>query len=238
MKSRKKVSRSKRYESIGSVVRYLRTCAGLSQQRLADQCEGKLSPNDVSKIERGDFGVRIYKILAVAAFFSITLDCVVHNDFRAIDKVIPAETTKRRRSKKKQYNKAQSKKDAAGELGQKLVVGWERERLRSSGLEALVRDCIADDESAGFDVFSFSDTGSPLFIEVKSSVGDGDQFFMTENERCFAEYCLESGLPYMLYRIKNVFDKKKRSYRVFTAEELLSCMFTVNEYIVKERFES
>ncbi len=238
MEQRKKTSKSNRYESSGSVIRYLRICAGLSQQKLADRCEGKLCPNDISKIERGDFGVRTYKILAVAAFFGITLDSIAHNDFCAIGDAVSTETaeiSERRRRKKKQYRKSQSKKDAAGELGQKLVIEWEREKLRGSGLEALVRDCIADDESAGFDVFSFSESGSPLFIEVKSAIGDADQFFMTENERCFAEYCLKNGLPYRLYSIKNVFEKKKRSFRIYTAEELLGCMFIINEYIVKER---
>lgn len=233
MGKKRKRTRSKRYPSIGSVVRFLRTCAGLSQQKLAGQCEGNLSPNDISKIERGNLGVKLYKVLSIAAFFDITLECIVKNDFQSLGATLPSGISNLHQQKKTQYKKAQTKKDAAGVRGQTLVVGWETARLRSSGLERLVS--FADDESAGFDVFSFTEKGSPLYIEVKSSVGEEKQFFMTENERSFAQYCLENDLPYRLYSIKSVFDKNKRSYKTYTAAEVLGLTFVNYNYIVKEK---
>ncbi len=238
MEAEKKSVKSKYYDSSGSVVRFLRTCRGLSQQELTEYCKGKIRLIDVGRIEHGDFNMRIGKVCAIPSFLGISLDAVVRNDFSMIGDSIPEETPEMCRSRKKQRQKTQARKDAAGEFGQKLVVEWERERLRGIGMEHLVRAAFADDESAGFDVFSFTEEGIPLFIEVKSSVNGEDQFFMTENERCFAQYCLENNQTYKLYSIKYVFDRKKRRCHVYTAGEVLSLPFINYDYIIKERRSS
>ena len=225
-----------RYGSLHSVVRYLRMRQGLSQQALCNLCGGGLCPNDVSKIERGDYDVRLRKVCLVATFFQIPLQAIAENDFHLIGSPpIPEEEGKMHRQAQEKRRQTQTVKDDVGQFGQTLVVKWERERLRGSGLEAYVTDDYADDETAGFDVFSFTDEGRPLFIEVKSSSGAQSEFFLSENERLFAQHCRTQGIPYRLYRIKNVYDKKNRSVVVYTADEVLNLRLEPTEYLVKEK---
>jgi hypothetical protein len=71
------------------------------------------------------------------------------------------------------------------ELAENLVVRLERERLRGHGLdylaEAVRRESI-EDVCAGYDVQSFEVDGGPRLIEVKSSAGPRERFFLSENE--------------------------------------------------------
>ncbi len=61
-KAKRKRRKSKRFMSAGSVIRYLRVRNGLSQTDLSKRCGGKVRPNDISKIERGSFGVQITRL--------------------------------------------------------------------------------------------------------------------------------------------------------------------------------
>ena len=225
-----------RYGSLSSVVRFLRIRHGLSQQALCTLCGGGLCPNDISKIERGDYNVRLRKVCLVATYFQIPLQAIAENDFHLIGSPpIPEESENMRRQAQKKRRRSQAVKDDVGELGQKLVVRWERERLRGSGLEAHVTDAYANDEKAGFDVFSFTKEGCPLFIEVKSSSGAQPSFFLSENERRFTQYCCSHRIPYYLYSIKNVYDERKRSVVMYTAEEVLNLSMEPTDYLVKEK---
>ena len=54
-------------------------------------------------------------------------------------------------------------------------------------------------DGLGYDIESFADDGSPIFIEVKTTKGPIDTpFFLSENERCVAA---EKGSVFRLYRL-------------------------------------
>lgn len=71
------------------------------------------------------------------------------------------------------------------ELAEEHVVALERERLRLAGVgyyaEGIARVSL-DDVAAGYDIRSFETDGRPRYIEVKSSSGRREQFFISRNE--------------------------------------------------------
>ena len=56
------------FDSAISIVRYVRVRKGLSQQGLCNACSDGLHPNDISKLERRDFRLQLWKVNAVAQF--------------------------------------------------------------------------------------------------------------------------------------------------------------------------
>lgn len=102
-----------------------------------------------------------------------------------------------------------------GEAGERFVLQFEETQLRSLG-----RDDLADSiewvskevgDGAGFDIRSFSPSGADKFIEVKTTVGASrTPFYMTRNERAFAEGCAKG---YSLYRVYD-FRKERRIFEL------------------------
>ena len=58
-----------------SIVVFLRMRRGLTQQALAEACG--ISPMDVSKIERKDYGIQLWKLQQLAAFLGVALEVIV-----------------------------------------------------------------------------------------------------------------------------------------------------------------
>lgn len=73
-----------------------------------------------------------------------------------------------------------------GLAGENFVLEYERTRLRSAGrpdLAAQVRHLSLESDEYGYDVLSFTDSGAPVFAEVKTTTGPRDiPFFLSENE--------------------------------------------------------
>jgi hypothetical protein len=79
----------------------------------------------------------------------------------------------------------------------------ERHRLTAFGRGDLARKLawVSQDigDGLGYDIESFADDGSAIFIEVKTTKGPIDTpFFLRENERCVAA---EKGSAFRLYRL-------------------------------------
>lgn len=222
------------FQSSTSVVRYMRTRIDLSQTEVC-KCSGwNFRPNDISKVERGIFNIQVGKLKKIAEFFDISIDTILKNDFRAILPVLPADRPERHEKAKSRREKIQKKMDEAGELGEKIVLEMEKERLKPLGLDMFVTADYADDESTGFDIYSFTEKAVPMHIEVKSSSGSDRQCFISANELNYAAFCAENNYPYKFVRIRNVFDEEKRQIKTFTAQELLQMKREAANYLIKE----
>ena len=234
-KQNRKRRGGRHFAAVHSIVRYLRKRHGLTLTELSVLCGRRIRPNEICKIEHMNLNVQLGRLMELARFFGISLQTIIDNDFRSIIHILPAEgeTQNRKRAKQKRKH-IQTRKNIAGERGEALVLAMEIQKLKGSGLDLLVCGDYADDELAGFDVFSFTDTGEPLYIEVKSSIGLEDNFFISANELDFAAYCAENAISYKLVRIKAVMDSSKRTISLFTAEEVLQMSKRVQTYLVKE----
>lgn len=90
-----------------------------------------------------------------------------------------------------------------GEAGEEFVLGLERHRLiaaaRRDLAERLTWVARKVGDGLGYDIQSFTDDGTSIFIEVKTTKGAIETaFFLTENERCVAA---ELGSAFRLYRL-------------------------------------
>ena len=92
---------------------------------------------------------------------------------------------------------------ALGDLGERFVLEYERQRLSAAGREDLAaRVSWASKEigdGLGYDIKSFTVDGRDILIEVKTTTGRKDvPFFVTENELAVSE---DKALAYRLYRV-------------------------------------
>ncbi|WP_426332677.1 DUF3427 domain-containing protein [Paenibacillus silvae] len=124
---------------------------------------------------------------------------------------------KKKRNKKSQnsfkgrkvdFVQTNAKNKVVGDLGEKLVVQYEKEKLIEAG-----RPDLADDvehssdligDGLGYDIKSYTPDGEVKYIEVKATVGDiYTPYYLTLREVLFSQEKKES---YYLYRIYNIND--------------------------------
>ena len=90
-----------------------------------------------------------------------------------------------------------------GDLGEEFAIRFERWRLREQpDLKEKIRHVSRKDDSAGYDILSFEDDGTPRFVEVKSTLGPLDSpFFISARELEMAE---ENKDKYVILRVFDV----------------------------------
>jgi hypothetical protein len=103
----------------------------------------------------------------------------------------------------------QRKRDL-GLAGELAVLAYEKTRLLSLGLKALADQVrhvsVIEGDGAGYDILSFKEDGSKLFIEVKTTTGDAtSEFFMSSNEVAFS--CAHPAN----YELRRVYDFDERA---------------------------
>ena len=97
--------------------------------------------------------------------------------------------------------------DEIGQLGERYVFDEECRRLQRAGCAELARRVkwiARESVIEGYDILSYETNGEPRFIEVKSTAGHGNAFFISNLEWDTARKC---GSRYFIYRVK---DARKR----------------------------
>lgn len=118
------------------------------------------------------------------------------------------------RARRPDYLANQVANQELGLAGELLVLRIEQDNLTAAGkpeLAALVRHVsVLENDTAGYDILSFSVDGTKRFIEVKTTRGSADaDFFISASELAFARkhsanYCL-----YRLYEYSDELDRAK-----------------------------
>ena len=104
------------------------------------------------------------------------------------------------------FQKLQQRAQEIGNLGENIVLEYERNILRAAGrddLAAKINHVAQVDVSAGFDILSFSINGAKKYIEVKTTVTNYETFDITSNEWETAE---RYGSQYWIYHVRNAED--------------------------------
>ena len=94
-----------------------------------------------------------------------------------------------------------------GLKGEQIILDYEKKQLTELGLYNYaqnVRWVAQEDCKAGYDILSFDESGNKKYIEVKSSTGNVDKFYMTKNEIETAE---RFGGEYYIYKVNNMMSK-------------------------------
>lgn len=121
----------------------------------------------------------------------------------------PPETKERKEkprsftTKKSDYVTQSSKNQKLGLAGELLVLQYEKDKLIKSGRADLanqvVHTSVIEGDGAGYDIQSFNNDGTPLYLEVKTTKGGlNSEFFISPNEIAFSEEHIDQ---YQLIRV-------------------------------------
>lgn len=96
-----------------------------------------------------------------------------------------------------------------GDSGEELVKEYEKDKLRQKGMSAFADKVEIVEDGKGYDVLSFDENGSEIYIEVKTTRGNEKSYFhFSINEKLFSEKYADS---YFLYRLYNYDDEKNNA---------------------------
>lgn len=126
------------------------------------------------------------------------------------------DTSSFRARKVPDYAERDARNRALGLAGEKLVFEKERERLTVIGrpdlADSVVHTSVVEGDGAGYDIRSYDDNGSLLYLEVKTTRGNAStDFFMSSNEVAFAKAHAHN---YRLFRVYD-WDDQSKSGRAF-----------------------
>jgi len=156
--------------------------------------------------EISDLGFSINYYLGSPAYYSSAI--IIRK--RAEVACLLDEKKKKKKKKKKiisleMLEKQLLIKNDIGKKGEEFVLEYEKNNLISldrSDLANKVKMISELDCTAGFDILSYFDDGSEKYIEVKSTTGNLNNFYLTINEFKVARELKES---YYIYKVNNLY---------------------------------
>lgn len=139
------------------------------------------------------------------------------------------------KKEKKKFSLEQLKKkleenETAGEMAERFVLNFERERL-PEGMKGKVRIISSIDVTAGYDIVSYETSASTeidRFIEVKA-VNHEMRFFWSENEYEVAKL---KGIRYYLYLV-NLANISKENYEPMMIRDLANSIMKSEDWLVE-----
>lgn len=105
------------------------------------------------------------------------------------------------------YAQLEALRKKIGDIGERYV--FEREKARLQKANSKYADSVdatpAKDPQNGYDILSYTEDGVPIYIEVKSTLGDlYTPFYITANEKETAEHIRKEGGIYQVHRVYNI----------------------------------
>ena len=217
-----------------NLARYMRLHLGLTQQQVAQ--ETGMSIQDIVRIERGQKNLEKRKYRFLADYYHLPADAIFNDEVGAALPMLSQRpnSTRKRFSRLSRRIQRQDELERAGEA---YVAEQERQKLRGTPYAVGVNEAYADDPFSGYDIFSFTQDGEPVFITVKTTrSGAGDPFMLSDNELEVAEYCCANSLNYELHLVYHMNSRRGApSQIVYNAGQVLSFIKEPTEYIVWRR---
>lgn len=203
-----------------SVLRYLRLAAGLSREELAREVQ--LAPQDIERFENGSRWLPIDQVCKLSDYFCVSCSALLWNRMEEAAAMFRTPIARVDDSEREHHCSGQAYRQWLGAAGEEWVADQEREKLAGTPYENAVNPNYACEESAHFDVMSFTPEGECVYIEVKTTEGEEDHpFFLTASELRFIEQCLYEGKRYELHRVLYAADPELCWQAVYTAQEVL-----------------
>ena len=105
------------------------------------------------------------------------------------------------------YAQLEALRKRIGDIGERYV--FEREKARLAKANSKFADFVdatpAKDHQNGYDILSYTEDGVPIYIEVKSTLGDlYTPFYITSNEKETAKRIRKDGGIYQVHRVYNI----------------------------------
>lgn len=136
------------------------------------------------------------------------------------------------------WGKKRTVSSKLGTAGEQLVITTEKEKLKKAGLASKAEEVRKAKDGEGYDIFSYSESGEELYIEVKTTKGNSDEpFYLSINEKIFSEMNKHKYVIYRLHNFNNVLNSAK-FYKIRGEElnnfELAPTNFEVSKKSIKE----
>ena len=120
------------------------------------------------------------------------------------------------------YETKQRRNADIGLRGEKLVMLYELERLEKLNSTLEPKHISLTDDSKGYDIVSYDESGNEFYIEVKTTIGSiQSPFFVTKNE---VDVSQQKGSSYVVYRLFN-FNVEKNSAEFYKIDGPLTNSF-------------
>lgn len=131
---------------------------------------------------------------------------MIEGDFISVN-----DAPKATKQGKGDYAAQQKSRASLGERGEYIVMQYEREYLRKLGIKKNPKQVSLTDDSLGYDIESYDETGTQIKIEVKATnaAPKDFHFFFTANELFAAEQYQEN------YRVYIVFKPNSSNPKIF-----------------------
>lgn len=111
------------------------------------------------------------------------------------------------------YEKLNKTKKRIGDLGEAIVLEYEKKRLIGDGRKDLAdrieHSSVKKGDGLGYDIQSFNSDGSHLFIEVKTTKQNrAADFYLSNKEKTVAEEMYKKQINYRVYRVYKLNEEK------------------------------
>ena len=176
------------------IITILRYYLGLTQTDLSER--SGVSYADINEMENKPAYGMIDKYCKVAQCLQVPVHTIAMNDILSVpeaffDEMPPA----------KYLSVAKSKSGALGREGEDTVFHQEQARLAQINpcLAKLVIPCYKLRAAKGYDILSYKEDGTPIFIEVKVSGKDNNSIQLTKHEYDTAVKVTKQGYEYWIY---------------------------------------
>ncbi len=198
------------------VVTILRYYLGYTPKELSERAE--VSFADLNEIEnKPDYGL-IGKYRKVAEALHVPVHTVVMNDILSVPETFFAEIPPA------EYLSApKSKNGVLGRQGEDAVWKQEQNRLApiNMSLSRLVIPCYKLRAAKGYDILSYQDDGTPMYIEVKTSEKDvAGMCQLTSHEYNTAMKITKEGFEYWIYHY-SAWGTKNQSLEKINFQDIL-----------------
>ena len=154
--------------------------------------------------------------------------------FKTLNTIKKDGKVERKRVRNINFDLQNRKNKEIGDLGELIILDYEREYLIKAGKPQLAKKVILTKETLGntapYDILSYTKDGKEKYIEVKTTTkAFSEPFFLSANERKKAK---AKGDSYYLYRIFNL-NKNTGTYELIIVDDLLSIgKFEIYQYKV------
>lgn len=99
------------------------------------------------------------------------------------------------------FEKKNKENKELGNMGEALVLEYERKKLKEKGLRDLLDKVKIVKDGKGYDIRSFDENGNKIYVEVKTTKGEANTpFYLSLNEKLFSE---KNKATYLVYRLYN-----------------------------------
>lgn len=122
------------------------------------------------------------------------------------------------------YEGNYNQKKLIGDIGESLVLGYERNLDYNKNNQDRIRNIAKEvGDGAGYDILSFDENGNPKYIEVKTTLGDKKSpFFISINEKNF----LFNNDNTFIYRVFDLsIERKEASFFILTKDDIVNLKY-------------